>query len=270
MMKKRRTLPLITLSIAFAALVLFSIFSSPTLVDGQVLYLTPTPDERGRVIYVVQDGDTCISIALRNGIGLDDLRLLNDLSGDSCTVYAGQELLLAVVEEATPMPITPTPTSLFPTPTPFAGYVTICIRLYEDLNGDAVRQEEEILLQGGAASLTDPLALESWTGETIYNQELCFEELPAGEYNISIAVPSNYNSTTASALQVNVTAGDTALVNFGAQPSGQIIGDEEVNGGGEEDDKSPLLGIIGGLMLVGGGGLGIYMYVTSRRRENDF
>ena len=270
MMKRKRTFALLTISIAMIAVFLFSVLSSFTMVEGQVLYLTPTPDELGRVIYVVREGDTCISIALRNSISLDDLRLLNDLSGDSCIVNPGQELLLGVVDEPTAIPLTPTPTSLFPTPTPFEGYVSICIRLFEDLNGNAVREETEILLQGGAASITDPLASQSRTGATIYNEELCFEDLPAGEYNISIAVPPSYNSTTASAQQVNVTAGDTALVNFGAQPSGQTIGEEDVADSPEENGKSPLLGIIGGLFLIGGGALGLYMYATSRRRENDF
>jgi len=269
-MKQKRKLSIFAFTLPLITIFLLSALSAPAIVEGQVVYYTPTPDARGRVIYVVQAGDTCTSIALINGISLEDLRLLNDLSGDECIVNPGHELLLAIVEEPTVIPLTPTPTSLFPTPTPFAGYVTICIRLYEDLNGNAVREETEILLHKGAVSITDPLTLESWTGETVYNEELCFEDLPAGEYNISIAVPVGYNSTTVSSQSIDITAGDTAIVNFGAQPTGQIVGEEEITGEPVDDGKSPFLGVIGGLMLIGGGGLGFYMYITSRRRENDF
>ena len=242
-------------------------------VSGAIVYLTPTPDARGRIVYVVQEGDSCISIALINGIPLEDLRLLNNKESDNCVVYPGEELLLAIIEEPTPLPDAPTATPIFPTPTPFEGYVEICIHLYEDVNGNSVRDDEitEPLLGNGAASITDPLKLESWTGQTVANEELCFEELPAGEFNISIAVPEGYNSTTNNSSVVNMKAGDTTIVNFGAQQGSQMIGEEDngttntTNDGG----RNPLLALVGGLMLVGGGGLGLYMAFNQRNRKHD-
>jgi LysM repeat protein len=241
---------------------------SPTLAaegQPQVFYLTPTPDDRGRVIYIVQAGDSCTSISLKNNVSIEDLRLLNNISGEECTVFEGQELLLAIVEEPTAMAITPTPTSLFPTPTPFAGFVSICIRLFEDLNGNAIREETEFLMADGAVSITDRLGQETWTGRTVFNEELCFDELPAGEYNISIAIPGGYNNTTISSQLVNVNPGDIALVNFGAQSAGVVIGDEPVES--ENGGSSPLLAIIGGVMLLAGGGLGLYMAVFNRGKD---
>lgn len=247
----------------------------PHLVHGQIVYMTPTPDDRGRIIYVVQAGDSCISISLKNSLPLEDLRLLNNLDGDDCKVYPGQELLLDIVQDPTPMPDQPTATPIFPTPTPFEGYVEICVHLYADVNGNGIRDDEisEALLGGGAASVTDPLALESWTGETIQNEPLCFVELTAGKYNLSVAVPAGFNSTTANNAQVDIRAGDTTIVNFGAQQGSGVVGIEEENGTGNNPDgsnRNPLLGLLGGLMLVAGGGLGIYMATTTKRRQNNF
>ena len=272
-MEKKHLLLIMGFSLFFG-LILLGTFFQPQTVHGQILYLTPTPDDRGRVIYVVQAGDSCISIALKNGISEADLRLLNNLTGDDCTVYPGEELLLKIVEEPTPMPEQPTVTPIFPTPTPFEGYVEICVHLYEDINGNAQRDDEieEALLGGGAASVTDPLALKSSTGVTVQYEPLCFSELSAGEYNVSIAVPEGYNSTSINSSTVHMEAGDTTIVNFGAQQSSQFVGaesDDEVNnasGGG----GNPLMALVGGLMLVVGGGLGIYMSVTAKRRQNEF
>lgn len=268
-MTKRKQISLLLLSIMLVVPVLLLLTADPAAADSypQVFYLTPTPDERGRVIYIVQAGDNCTTISLKNNVSVEDLRLLNDISGEECIVFEGNELLLAIVEEATQMPITPTPTSLFPTPTPFSGFVTVCIRLFEDVNGNAIREETEFLLADGAASITDPLGQQSWTGLTVYNEELCFEEIPAGEYNISIGIPGGYNSTTISSQKVNVNAGDTALVNFGAQQSGVVIGEDTEEDAAVNSGKSPLLAVAGGVMLLGGAGLGIYMVVFNRRKD---
>ncbi|KUK46184.1 MAG: hypothetical protein XD73_0950, partial [Anaerolinea thermophila] len=50
----------------------------------QAYYYTPTPQADGRIMYTVKANDTCISIALLNGITEDDLRALNNLQGDDC------------------------------------------------------------------------------------------------------------------------------------------------------------------------------------------
>jgi LysM repeat protein len=274
-MKQFSLLILFVIGLALIIIV-SSAVTEPQPVQGALMYLTPTPDANGRIVYVVQAGDSCISIALKNSISLDDLRLLNNKAADDCVVYPGEELLLAIVEEPTPMPDQPTATPLFPTPTPFEGYAEVCIHLYEDENGNANRDDEiaEPLLANGAASITNPLESESWTGETVAFEPLCFSELSAGTYNISIAVPEGYNSTTANTAQVVMRAGDTTIVNFGAQRGSQVVGVTEEGDTSNTDaaanGKNPLLALIGGLMLVAGGGLGLYMAFTARRRQMHF
>lgn len=267
-MNDRKWLPFLAVGGLFAAVLVLALFSSPATVQGQVFYYTPTADASGRVIYVVQAGDTCIGVALKNSIPLGDLRLLNDLSGDNCIVSPGQELLLAVIDEPTPMPEQATPTPLYPTPTPFEGFAEICVQLYHDVNGNGRRDTGEELLGGGAVSITEPLRGESLTGSTLQGQSLCFSELLAGNYNLSVAVPEGFNNTTANTASVSMKAGDTTIVNFGAQQTAETLFQEEeqqVSGGGNS-----LLALAGGAMLLAGGGLGIYMSVTAKRRQNNF
>jgi hypothetical protein len=78
---------------------------------------TVTPREDGRVIHVVQSGQTLWSIAIAYGIKIEDLRRLNNLYGN--TIYEGQKLLITRLPTATPTSVPPTDTpTLWPTATP--------------------------------------------------------------------------------------------------------------------------------------------------------
>ena len=233
--------------------------------NPQVFYFTPTPDANGRMIYFVQAGDTCISISLLTGVPLDDLRLLNDLSGEECLVFEGQELLLGIASEptATPGP-SPTPTSMLPTPTPFAGNAQVCVFLYEDINGNAMADVIENPLAGGAVSVTNREGSYSETQDTDDSGEpVCFDEVPKGDYNISVAVPDGFNPTTIVNYPLSVEAGDQALLNFGAQKKleGQV---EDPTGDDPVRNASPLLGILGGVLVLAGILLGIYARFITR------
>src|SRR5512133_2652029 len=100
---------------------------------NQVVYQTPTARADGRVIYVVQENDSCLRIELLTGVTDEQLRTLNKLD-QNCTIRPGQELVIAIitsVASATPNPaITVTP--LLPTPTPRRGSGKICIVLFDD------------------------------------------------------------------------------------------------------------------------------------------
>ena len=76
--------------------------------------------------------------------------VLNNLTSDNIVV--GQELLLGLggPSETTPTPgPSPTPTPLLPTPSPRPGSGDLCILLYNDINGDAIRQESEPSISRG-------------------------------------------------------------------------------------------------------------------------
>jgi hypothetical protein len=81
----------------------------------------------------------------------------------------------------------------------------------------------------------------------------CFNDLPEGEYTITIAVPEGYNPTTNNTEEVLLNAGDTTYLNFGAQINSENEVIPVTEGG-----KSPLLGIVGGLFLIAGIGVAIF------------
>ncbi len=238
---------------------------------AQISIPTPTARPDGRVIYIVQEGDSCLRIQLLTKATIEQIRTLNKLD-QNCTINPGQELLLMVVTPAaspTPNPnISPTP--LLPTPTPKKGSGNICVVLFDDANGNAVNETSELPLGGGAVSISDRQAAISKTINTTDDPEvLLCEEVPEGEYNISVAIPSGYNATTEMNAIAQVRAGDQAIFEFGAQVSSVLPQAPGVSGGGEtaapQSDNNLLLAALGGLLVLGGIGLGVYILFTRRR-----
>ena len=201
------------LGIFAAALLVLVWLAAPTSasVYSQAFYYTPTPQSDGRIVYIVKAGDTCLSIALKNGISDQVLRELNNLTfsteRDECQfIREGQELLIGVLQASTVTPTSSVP--LAPSPTPFMGNGTICVYLFNDTNGNALAEETEIGLGGGQVSITDPLNRVNLTGATLEgtaegSEALCFEEIPEGQYSISVAIPEGYNPTTVMTDQPN-------------------------------------------------------------------
>jgi hypothetical protein len=240
---------------------------------AQVQFPSPTPGADGRIIYIVQPGDSCIRIQLLYGVPVDQLRGLNPQIDENCTLIVGNELMLGVGGPSALSPTPgPSPTLEPPTVTPTlpAGTTEICVLLYDDLNGDALRQETELGVAGGAVSVSNTAGTFSETKNTVSEidpdllepVQTCFTDVPAGEYNISLAVPPNYNPTMELTYTFAIKAGDRAEVSFGAQSQTET-GVEPVSengGGGSGSGPSPIFGILGGLLLLGGLGLGWYAF----------
>lgn len=228
-------------------------------------YATPTPGPDGRIIYIVQAGDSCTSISLKAGISIE-LLLGQNPTLDCSLVVIGQSLLLGMGGPAayTPTPgPSPTPTIAPPSPTPFAGTTEICILLYDDFNGNALRETTEFGLAGGEVSVTDINGAYSKTESTVNTIDpdteepvrTCFADVPEGTFNISMAAPDGYNTTTGLSYRLEVKAGDSAFVDFGAQSkSVQAVAPEEPG----QTSNSPLMGILGAVLLLGGLGMGWY------------
>jgi hypothetical protein len=230
--------------------------------QSQAVYFTPTPRPDGRIIYIVKSLDTCISISLLNQIPLDTLRSLNNLKGSDCPIRTGQELLLGMAGPAqspTPGPSL-TPTSFLPTPTPLAGNGAVCVELFEDINGNGLAENIEPMMAGGQVSLTDSSGKFSRTGATTAiidpttDNPLCFTDVPEGNYTVSIAVPEGYNPTIATSHTLQVKAGETTTIDFGAQVSLRASAPVPA-----ETPRSPMLGILGGALILAGGGLALFL-----------
>lgn len=267
-MKKTHWIPAVVLVLAAGFLTQGLLPSAPALAapNPQLTnFPTPTPGSDGRIIYIVQPGDTLWRIAAVAGISVADLRDLNFLDPDDIPI-PGQELFLGLAGPAEGEPtqgpaVTQTPPA--PTITPIPGNGTLCVLLFEDINGDSMRQEEEISLSGGAINISNRDGSISITVDTPAHDPLsetldyyCEEGLQEGDYNISVAIPEGYNPTTALNSPLDLLAGDITYLTFGAQAGSAVI--EEAAPPAESTGTTPLLGIVGLILLLGGIGLGVY------------
>lgn len=233
---------------------------------AQAIYQTPTPGADGRIIYTVQQDDTCTRVFLLTGVSIEDIIRLNGLDQE-CSIYQGQPLVIGIVEgageQATAEP-TINPMEITPSPTPSPGTAELCIVLFNDIDGTGMRSDDELYLAGGEVSLNNSIGTVSETGTTIGGDPelletedlLCFDEIPEGEYNITMGIPQGYNPTTITTYKLALKAGNKAVLDFGAQVATNIVVPEENTGG----SRNPILGIAGGLFLLGGIGLAIYMW----------
>jgi murein DD-endopeptidase MepM/ murein hydrolase activator NlpD len=231
---------------------------------------TSTPGADGRILYVVQPGDSCFRVAAIHGISEDQLRQLNSKLDENCSLIVGQELLIGIISLAGTPTAGPSPTPAPPTasPTPFTGTTDICVLLFDDANGNALREETEPAVAGGAISVTENNGEYSAAQDTIIPadpdayQGVCFSNVPEGSYNITVGIPDNYNPTMELSYSFDVNAGDRAFVDFGVQSKDVVVDPGATPQ--DEPKTSPIFGILGGLLLLGGAGLGYYAWRSGR------
>ncbi|MFZ3069891.1 MAG: LysM domain-containing protein [Anaerolineaceae bacterium] len=257
-------LPLSVLAICLGVgiLALSTINFSP--VQAQAVYQTPTPDAEGRIYYTVEENDNCTRVFLLTNVPIDEIIRLNGLD-DDCTLITGTKILLGTVEAPslteTAMPTaTIAPELITPTPTPAPGFAKVCVVLFNDLDGTGMRTEGETYLYGGVVSLNDRLGKVSLTGNTVAGNPdevdpLCFEDIPEGSYNITVAIPDGFNATTITNYPLDVKAGEQATVDFGAQVATAAPEEATASTG-----RSPVLGIVGLVILVAGLVLGFSLW----------
>lgn len=231
-------------------------------------FVTPTPGPDGRIVYIAQpEDDSFWTIAAKAGITLNELFALNGIQSNDVLI-TGMELILGFAGPAEPTPLPDefaSPTPVEPSPTPLFNTGEICVLLFLDANGNARLEEDEVVVTDGQISVINAggvLVAEAATGDNPEGE--CFEGLEAGDYNISAAVPPEYNPTTTMNLPMRLQVGDIKYVQFGAQPSAALIDqiDSEASG------SSIWFAIFGVLLLVSAAGLGIYASRYGRRRSN--
>lgn len=236
-------------------------------------FVTATPGPDGRILYTVVAGDSCLQVAFLHGITVPQLRQFNTRLDENCTLTVGQQLIVGLVSSsivtAGPIATLPSPTV---TATPVSGTTEVCVLLFDDANGDALRQETELGIEGGAVSLTNlngSYSQQQNTSSAVDPDTLepvrsCFIDVPGGEYNVSMAVPDTYNPTMLLSYTLTVKAGDRASVDFGAQ-SKTLTASEPADT--QTNNRSSLLGIFGFLLLLGGAGLGYYAYRSGQPKS---
>jgi hypothetical protein len=243
------------------------------------VFPTPTPGPDGRILYIIQPNDTLWRISAITGVSIDDLRELNNLGPDT-PIKPGDIMLIGLAGPAevspTPGPST-TPAPQEPTATTEPGWGNLCVILYDDQNGDSMREEDEPSIPRGQISVSNrsgsiSLTTETPSGGNSADAETpeekgytCFNELPQGVYNITVAIPEGHNPTTALNRSLELDAGDETFLSFGAQANSETQAETSIIP--ESPRRSPLLGIIGGLFLLIGVGLGIYAGLLKRTKS---
>ena len=153
-MKARSSFFLCVIALFIVILGMLSFRAASAAPEAQFLTATPGPD--GRIMYTVVEGDSCLQVALLHNITVQQLRQFNTRLDEDCTLSLGQQLVVGLAQAeaptAGPAPTLPSPTV---TATPVSGTTEVCVLLFEDKNGDAVRQETELGIEGGAVSLTN-------------------------------------------------------------------------------------------------------------------
>ena len=230
-------------------------------------FITPTPGPDGRILFIVQEGQNCTMIANITGVPISQLRSLNRLD-ENCTLSVGQQLLIGMGGPAggtatpTGSPATATPVQVFATPN--QGEATVCVLLYEDLNGDALHQDTEVTIPNGAVSVTGTSGQYSKTANTLSGTDpICFDKVIPGTYNISVAAPEGYNPTTQLNYTLDIKTGEQIYVDFGAQLAGKAKPQDPSNQSGTGN----LLGIAGIVLVFTAVGLGVYAWLAYGRRK---
>jgi hypothetical protein len=236
-------------------------------------YSTPTPGPDGKIIYIVQPGDSCLRIEALTGVPVAQLRALNKLDSN-CFLTPGQQLTIGVGGPVAGMTPTAGPdataTPAQPSPTPALGEAVVCVLLYEDVNGDAFRQDTETIIPNGAISVIGTSGQYSKAAKTstgidqVCGDATVFDKVIQGTYNISVAAPEGYNPTTQLSFTLDVKPGEKIFVDFGAQKGGEAKPQEPVN----QPGSSNWLGVAGGILLLVGAGLGIYAWQVYGRRPS--
>jgi len=271
---KTRLIPFICLSliVLFFLAIAMPLRGASAAPDAQG-FVTATPGPDGRILYVVVAGDSCLQVALLHSITVDQLRQFNPRLDAACVLTVGQQLVVGLSSADAPTadaaPTLPSPTV---TATPVSGTTEVCVLLFDDMNGDALRQETELGIAGGAVSLTNLNGSYSQTQDTVSEVDpdtlepvrACFVDVPGGQYNVSMAVPDEYNPTMLLSYDLTVKAGDRADISFGAQ-SKTLTASESAEP--QTNSRSSILGIFGFLLLLGGAGLGYYAYRSGQPKS---
>jgi hypothetical protein len=248
-------------------LLLFLIAGQVWAAEGnpQTVFSTPTPGASGEIRYMVQEGENCLGISLKLQVDINELRSLNGLD-EACSLQPNQELIVGFAATQTPLPaITQTAELTGPTPTVEIGAGTICVFLFNDINGDGMPGDQEYPIADGAISVTDKENRISENKTTLWDApSICFEELPEGEYNISVAPPQGYNPTSNMNYALVLKGGQTSLINFGAQKSSEAPVEIPGEDGSKANTGNILLGILGILLVLAGVGLGFYFWLLKR------
>ncbi|MBI4786984.1 MAG: DUF11 domain-containing protein [Chloroflexi bacterium] len=103
--------------------------------------------------------------------------------------------------------------------TPILAVGAICVTVFNDLNGNGIRETGEGWLSGAQITVTNAssVAVAAWNSTP--SQPYCFTNLPVGNYTVEERNPAGYRSTSPDLMSTEVEFGVAKLVDFGDQSS---------------------------------------------------
>lgn len=158
-----------------------------------------------------------------------------------------------VVATAIPPTPTPAPTELptetpaptdIPTATPTPGGV-ICLNAFADDNANGQREVTEGYMAGIKLTLAQGGTVVGQVASPGVDDPVCFENLPAGSYEVAQEVPATLDMTTAGNFSLALEVGQTVVLEFGSrirpveQATVTPAGGEEVAGNPTQAPTAP-------------------------------
>jgi LysM repeat protein len=150
---------------------------------------TAVPGRTGKLTHIVKSGDTLFAIALQYGVPVDQIMQLNGLSAES-QLALGRELVISLP----PISVAPRPISSIGGPG--SGLGTICVRAFNDVDGDGFRSISDQALSAAGLQIDvidgsgNPIVARTLDGSA---DQACFDHLPATVYQVAAQTPSGYS-----------------------------------------------------------------------------
>ena len=253
-----------------AAVVTVSAPGNPPPPPGPGPTSTPRPD--GAVVHIVQPGDTLWGISIQYGVGMDQLLRLNGIQEDTL-LQIDQELVVSVpgtsgqpAPEPTAAP-EGTPTEASPTPTgteaaaPDSG--KLCVRAYNDANGDGLLSAGENLVGGVVFIVQDARnAVAATRTSDGLSEPYCIEQ-PVGTYSLLIQVPAGRTATSDTRWGLALASGAQTDIDFGSRADS---GNVPARASSAENNPGKALGGLLGIVLIALAGGGLYWIAKTRVR----
>jgi LysM repeat protein len=219
--------------------------AAPQYVPGP----TATPDAEGIIYAEVQAGDSIWALAARAGLTIEEILEMNGLTrndvlrpGDLLKVGSGEppseepapaeETVADSVEapaeesaetteiqpeaEGTPEPGAEAPAEVAEVAAAAGSDVAVCLKAYDDVNGNGVQDAGDALRPAVAFTISDGQSVVSNYVTDGESEPFCVTLPGAGSYRVTRSVKSNEILTTAGDRAVSLSEGSTLSLDFGS------------------------------------------------------
>ena len=224
----------------------------------------PRPD--GAIVHNIQAGDTLYGLALQYNVPVDQLLKLNGLTMSSL-LRIGDELVIAAAPTVVPTAAAtsttePTSAATDQTPTPVqiaaASKTQLCVRAFNDLNGNGLFSNGEALIGGAVFVVADDQGKQvaTYASDGVSDPH-CFSRLTPGHYSVSIQPAPDTQATSDRRWSIVLDQGMTVDVNFGSRATGDAA--PKPASSSEADSGAVVL-----ILIVGA--VGVAGWLIGRRR----